>query len=66
MLNSRDSMMSALYGNDVAVQYARTHGTSCSYQSYGGAPLKLQTSQEGAAPDLRAAFLLSQRAAVMP
>jgi Cytochrome P460 len=113
MLNSKDSTMATLYGNDVAVQYARTHaqhdypngaslalvtwtqtddarwfgakipsqvksvefvfvraaadgGTSYSYQSYEGAPLKLQTLQEGAAPDLRAAFLLSQRAAVMP
>jgi hypothetical protein len=36
------------------------------YQRYEGSPLKKVASVEGAAPNDRAAYLLSQRAAVMP
>lgn len=105
--------MSTLYGNEAAVQYARTHAehdypngstlalvtwaqtddprwfgakipsqvksvefvfvrptdgdkTSYSYQKYQGSPLKVETLEEGFTPNERTAFLLSQRAAVMP
>jgi hypothetical protein len=37
-----------------------------SYQRYEGSPLKKVAGEEGAAPNDRAAYLLSQRAAVMP
>lgn len=50
----------------VFVKPANDGGKSYSYQSYEGSPLKLQTSQEGPAPDVRASLLLSQRSAVMP
>jgi hypothetical protein len=36
------------------------------YQAFEGEPLKKVTSEEGPTPNRRAAFLLSQRAAVMP
>ncbi len=112
-VNEQDSTMYTLFGNDLAVQYARTnsqhdypagsvlslvtwkqqedprwfggkipaapksvefvtvgatadHRPSYSYQEYEGAPLKKISAQEGLAPDGRAAYLLSQRAAVMP
>lgn len=105
--------MSTLFGNDVAVQYARnnpqhdypagsvlsvvtwkqqedprwfggkipatpasvefvTVGTSpdnhatYAYQYYEGAPLKTVSAQNGPTPNERAAYLLAQRAAVMP
>ena len=105
--------MSTLYGNDIAVQYARTsqqqdyptgstlslitwtqqedprwfgaripakvksveyvmvktgadQRTSYTYESYAGAPLKKTSDQQGRSPTPRAAYLLSQRAAVMP
>ncbi len=99
--------MSTLFGNDVAVQYARTNGamkypagavlsvvtwgqqedprwfggnipkaprsvefvtvgSTYSYQRYEGSPLKKVASEDGAAPNDRAAYLLAQRAAVMP
>jgi hypothetical protein len=107
------AVMSILYGNDVAVQYARTnpqhnypsgsalsvvtwiqqedarwfggnipaapksvefvlvqtapdHRPSYSYQKYEGRPLKKISTQIGFEPNERAAYLLSQRAAVMP
>jgi hypothetical protein len=113
MLDTNHSTMSTLYGNDAAVQYARTHSqhdypngsslslvtwtqtedsrwygakiphqaksvefvfvqmgpdgrTSYSYQRYEGTPLKMLSVQQGFAPNDRAAYLLSQRAAVMP
>lgn len=112
-LDKQNSTMSTLYGNDVAVQYARTHaqleypvgsalslvtwtqiddsrwfgakipqqvqsvefvfvqpaddsGTVFSYQKYEGSPLKLTSLQQGFTPNDRAAWLLAQRAAVMP
>jgi hypothetical protein len=39
---------------------------SYSYQAYGGTPLKMLTTQDGLVPNERAAYVLSQRAAVMP
>jgi hypothetical protein len=39
---------------------------SYSYQEYAGRPLRKTVAQEGATPTDRAAYLLSQRAAVMP
>jgi hypothetical protein len=39
---------------------------SNSYQAYGGTPLKMLTTHESLIPNERAAYLLSQRAAVMP
>jgi hypothetical protein len=112
-INKHDSTMYTLYGNDVAIQYARTNSQndypvgavlalvmwnqrddsrwfgakipdrvksvefvtvgpgkdrrpSYSYQDYEGAPLKKAAAQEGLVPNERAAYLLSQRAAVMP
>jgi hypothetical protein len=111
--NKQDSTMSTLYGNDTAIQYARTNDQhnypagsvlsvvtwkqqedprwfgaripasiqsveyvtvktssdqkpSYSYQAYEGKPLKKMPPQEGPAPNDRATWLLSQRAAVMP
>jgi hypothetical protein len=107
------SAMSTLYGNDLAVEYARTSslqdypvgaelslvtwtqtedarwfgaripaqvmsvevvtvesapgGTrSFSYQEFTGAPLKMSSTQQSLTPRERMAYLLSQRAAVMP
>jgi hypothetical protein len=107
------STMSTLYGNDVAVEYARTSsqhdypvgaelslvtwtqaedsrwfgakvpaqvksvefvtvesapdGTrSFSYQEFTGLPLKMASTQQSLTPSDRTAYLLSQRAAVMP
>jgi hypothetical protein len=112
-IDHNDSTMSTLYGNDIAVQYARTnqqqdypsgstlslvtwnqqddprwfgakipaklksveyvviktspdHHTSYAYESYTGTPLKKTSDQQGPVPSARAAYLLSQRAAVMP
>jgi hypothetical protein len=112
-VNTEDSTMSTLYGNDLAVGYARTNSQhnypngsmlslvtwtqrdddrwfgamipdqvnsvefvsvgvapdgrpSYSYQKYEGNPLKRVTSQEDGALTDRTAYLLSQRAAVMP
>jgi hypothetical protein len=108
-VNKHDATMSTLFGNDVAVQYARTNaekmypagsvlsvvtwsqqedprwfggsipqktkavefvrvtGTGAySYERYEGSPLKKVASGEGADPKERAAYLLAQRAAVMP
>jgi hypothetical protein len=106
-------LMSTLYGNDVAVQYARTNSShdypagavlstvtwmerednrwfggnipsapqfveivtlgqgdtrtlSYRYQRFEGNPLRQTADQLGAKPSDRAAFLLNQRAAVMP
>ncbi|WP_213803968.1 cytochrome P460 family protein [Granulicella sp. dw_53] len=41
-------------------------GTGYSYQRFEGSPLKRVENTEGAAPNERAAYLLSQRAAVLP
>ena len=112
-VNTEDSTMSTLYGNDVAVGYARTNSQHnypngsmlslvtwaqrdddrwfgaeipdqvksvefvsvgvapdgrplYSYQKYEGNPLKRVTSQEDGTLIDRTAYLLSQRAAVMP
>jgi hypothetical protein len=112
-VNKPDSTMYTLYGNDIALHYARTnsqndypagavlslvtwtqredsrwfgakipdrvksvefvtvgpgadHRPSYSYQNYEGAPLKKAAAYEGLVPNERAAYLLSQRAAVMP
>jgi len=108
-IDKKNATMSTLYGNDVAVQYARTNAAmmypvgavlsvvtwaqqedprwfggnipakaksveyvtvtgpgAYSYQRYEGSPLKKVASVEGADPKDRAAYLLSQRAAVMP
>ena len=106
-VNKRDATMSTLFGNDVAVQYARTNAEmkypagsvlsvvtwsqqedprwfggsipqktravefvkvmgpgAYSYQRYEGSPLK--KVEDGVAPNDRASYVLSQRAAVMP
>jgi hypothetical protein len=108
-INKQDAMMSTLFGNDVAVQYARTNAgrmypagsvlsvvtwsqqedprwfggdipqrakvvefvtvtgpETYTYQRYEGSPLKKVASVEGSDPKDRAAYLLAQRAAVMP
>ena len=112
-INKRDSTMWTLFGNDLAVKYARTnsrhdypagsvlslvtweqqedsrwfggripaapksveivtvsmsaeHRLSHSYREFEGTALKKMSDQEGPAPNDRAAYLLSQRAAVMP
>jgi hypothetical protein len=108
-INKQDATMSTLFGNDVAVQYARTNAAAqypvgtvlsvvtwgqqedlrwfggnipqrpkavefvtvtapgtYSYQRYAGSPLKKVASVEGVDPKDRAAYLLAQRAAVMP
>ena len=115
-IDKSNSTMSTLYGNDPAVQYARTHTgqdypagavvslvtwkqqedprwfggkipaaaqsvefvvvsagadhqASFTWQKFEGSPLKKISDAEaaqGPAPVMRAAFLLSQRAAVMP
>jgi hypothetical protein len=101
--------MSTLYGNDTAVQYARTGAQSgypagsalsvvtwtqqedprwfggnipaapksveyvtiaadqhYTYQRYEGSPLKKMDQEAGVTPNERTAYLLAQRAAVMP
>jgi hypothetical protein len=112
-IDKQSSTMSTLFGNDIAVQYARTnsqhdypagsvlslvtwtqqedprwfggnipsapksvefvtvtvfpdHKPSYTYQSYEGTPLKKISTQDGLASDSRAAYLVQQRAAVMP
>jgi hypothetical protein len=40
--------------------------TSYFYEKYEGSPWKMATLQEGFTPNDRTAFLLSQRAAVLP
>jgi hypothetical protein len=112
-IDKNDTTMSTLYGNDVAVRYARANsqhdypagsalslvtwtqrddsrwfgakipdqvksvefvfveaaaagGASYAYQKYEGSPLKRVSAQQGLTPDDRTAYLLSQRAAVMP
>jgi len=108
-VNKQDATMSTMFGNDVAVQYARTNAEmqypagavlsvvtwsqqedrrwfggniprrpkavefvavtapgTYSYQRYEGSPLKRVPSTEGGDPKDRAAYLLAQRAAVMP
>jgi hypothetical protein len=112
-VNTEDSTMSTLYGNDVAIEYARTNSQHnypngsmlslvtwtqrdddrwfgatipdqaksvefvfvgvapdgrplYSYQKYEGKPLKQVTAQEAGTASDRTAYLLSQRAAVMP
>jgi hypothetical protein len=107
------STMSTLYGNDLAVEYARTSSPhdypvgaelslvtwtqtedarwfgaripaqvmsvefvtvesepggkrSFSYREFTGTPLKMSSTQQSLTPSERSAYLLSQRAAVMP
>jgi hypothetical protein len=112
-INQQDGTMSTLYGNEVAVEYARANAQhaypngsvlslvtwtqredsrwfgakipdqvrsvefvtvgagpggrpSYAYQRYEGGPLQRSSAQQGPIPNERAAYLLSQRAAVMP
>jgi hypothetical protein len=112
-VNKQDHTMYTLFGNEAAIQYARTNSQhdypagsvlslvtwdqqedirwfggkipmmpksvefvtvavgpdnkpSYSYASYEGTPLKEISTQEGLAPESRAAYLVNQRAAVMP
>ena len=112
-IDRQNRTMSTLFGNDIAVQYARTsqqqdypsgstlslvtwtqqedprwfgaripakvksveyvmvktgpdHRTAYTYESYEGSPLKKTLAQQGSTPTPQAAYLLSQRAAVMP
>jgi hypothetical protein len=108
-VNKKDATMSTMFGNDVAVQYARRNAEmqypdgsvlsvvtwsqqedprwfggsipqrakaveivtvtapgAYSYQRYEGSPFKRVANGEGAQPKERAAYLLAQRAAVMP
>lgn len=109
-VDKQGSTMSTMFGNDVAVHYARTNseakypsgsvvsvvtwgqqedprwfggnipanaksvefvavGTGAnaySYQRYEGTPLKKVAGEEGSAPNERATYLLTQRAAVTP
>jgi hypothetical protein len=50
----------------VAVENGADGKPTYSYQNYAGVPLKKMLAEDGSAPNERAAFLLSQRAAVMP
>lgn len=112
-LNRQDSSMSTLFGNDTAVDYARSnpehnypsgsvlslvtwsqqedphwfgaripampksvefvtvsldvdHRPAYSYQDFEGSPLKKIADEDGPMPNQRAAYVLAQRAAVMP
>jgi hypothetical protein len=109
-VDKQGSTMSTMFGNDVAVHYARTNpdakyptgsvlsvvtwsqqedprwfggnipanaksvefvsvgpeANAYSYQRYEGTPLKKVAGEDGAVPNERVAYLLSQRAAVMP
>jgi hypothetical protein len=112
-INQQDATMSTLFGDDIAVEYARRNSRhdypagsvlalvtwkqqedsrwfggripaapksvefvtvrveaeqrrSYSYRDFEGAPLKQQLAYDGNTPNQRAAYLLSQRAAVMP
>ena len=112
-INKADSTMSTLYGNDLAVSYARANSQhnfpagsalslvtwtqreddrwfgakipdrvrsvefvfveaaadgrpSYSYREYEGAPLTMASEQKGFTPNDRTAYLLAQRAAVLP
>jgi hypothetical protein len=109
-VDKKASTMTTVFGNDVAVNYARTNpekkypvgsmlsvvtwgqqedprwfggnipskvksvefltvGTGAvaySYQRFEGSPLKKVAGEDGAVPSERAAYLLDQRAAVMP
>jgi hypothetical protein len=50
----------------VFVQVAAAGGVSHTYEKYEGSPLKRVSAQPGLSPDERTAYLLAQRAAVMP
>jgi hypothetical protein len=50
----------------VTVSVGDEHRPSYSYQNFEGAPFKQVSAQEGPTPNERAAYILSQRAAVMP
>ena len=112
-INKRDATMYTLFGNELAVQYARSSAQHAypagavlslvtwnqqedprwfggkipaapksvefvavantldnkpvfSYQFYEGTPLKKVSPPEGIVPDQRAAYMIAQRAAVMP
>jgi hypothetical protein len=108
-IDHRDSTMYTVFGNDPAVQYARTNakhdypvgaivslvtwsqqedprwfggripaapksvefvtvrsGGVFAYEKYEGNPLKKTSAQEESSPTGRAAYLIAQRAAVMP
>jgi hypothetical protein len=50
----------------VTVSLGAEHRSSYSYQKFEGTPLKKVSAQEGPTPNQRAAYVLAQRAAVMP
>lgn len=50
----------------VTVKASADGRISYSYEKYEGAPLKRSSDEDSPAPSTRAAFLISQRAAVMP
>jgi hypothetical protein len=50
----------------VMVKTGADQRTAYTYESYAGTPLKKTSDQQGPTPTQRAAYLLSQRAAVMP
>ncbi len=50
----------------VVIKTSPDHHTSYAYEFYAGTPLKKTSDQQGPTPAPRAAYLLSQRAAVMP
>lgn len=50
----------------VSVGATADHRPTYAYQKYEGSPLKKVSDQQGTAPNDRAAYLLAQRAAVMP
>jgi hypothetical protein len=50
----------------VTVKVGADNRPQYSYEDFEGSPLKKVSAQEGATPGERAAYLLSQRAAVMP
>jgi hypothetical protein len=50
----------------VTVSLDADHRPAYSYQNFEGSPLKKTADQQGPMPNERAAYLLAQRAAVMP
>jgi hypothetical protein len=50
----------------ISIATGSNHQPSYSYQEYEGTPLKKMIAQQGPTPNDRSAYLLSQRAAIMP